>query len=51
VDRAQAAGDAARDEERSFVLMYLRDFAHPDGLLPPEFDALVRDSFGEAALR
>ena len=49
VAREQAVGDAARDEERSFLLMYLREFAEPDGLLPPEFDLLVRDSFGEAA--
>jgi hypothetical protein len=51
IARAHAIGDAARDEERSFLLMYLRDFADPDGLLSPEFDALVRESFGEAALR
>jgi hypothetical protein len=51
IARAQASGDAARDEERSFLLMYLRDFADPDGLLSPEFDALVRESFGEAVLR
>jgi hypothetical protein len=51
IARAQAIGDAKRDEERSFLLMYLRDFADPDGLLSPEFDALVRESFGEAALR
>lgn len=50
IAREQAAGDAARDEERSFLLMYLRDFAAPDGLLPAEFDALVRDSFGAAVL-
>jgi hypothetical protein len=39
--------DGARDEERSFLLMYLRDFAGPDGLLPIDFDGLVRDSFGD----
>jgi hypothetical protein len=27
--------------------MYLRDFADADGELPIDFDALVRDSFGE----
>jgi hypothetical protein len=36
-----------RDEERSFLLMYLRDFAGADGVLPVDFDALVRDSFGD----
>ena len=45
--RAHAGGDEARDEERSFLLMYLRDFAGPDGLLPIDFDGLVRDSFGD----
>jgi hypothetical protein len=27
--------------------MYLRDFANPDGALPVDFDALVRDSFSD----
>jgi hypothetical protein len=45
--REHAGADAARDEERSFLLMYLRDFAGPDGLLPIDFDGLVRDSFGD----
>ena len=45
--RDAAGEDAQRDEERSFLLMYLRDFAGPDGSLPTSFDALVRDSFGE----
>jgi hypothetical protein len=44
----QAAGaDMVVDEERSFLLMYLREFAGPDGSLPADFDGLVRDSFGE----
>jgi hypothetical protein len=44
----QAAGaDTVVDEERSFLLMYLREFAGPDGSLPADFDGLVRDSFGE----
>jgi hypothetical protein len=45
--RAAAGTDAALDEERSFLLMYLREFAGPDGALPVDFDGLVRDSFGE----
>jgi hypothetical protein len=45
--REAAGGDVARDEERTFLLMYLREFAGPDGLLPVDFDSLVRDSFGE----
>jgi hypothetical protein len=44
--RAHAGGDPAVDEERTYLLMYLRDFAGPDGLLPVDFDALVRQSFG-----
>jgi hypothetical protein len=38
---------APEDEELSFLLMYLREFAGPDGLLPVDFDSLVRDSFGD----
>jgi hypothetical protein len=45
--REHSGADAARDEERTFLLMYLREFAGPDGLLPVDFDRLVRDSFGE----
>ena len=45
--RASAGRDAVRDEERTFLLMYLREFAGPDGLLPDDFDGLVRDSFGD----
>ena len=45
--RDRAGVDTVRDEERTFLLMYLREFADPDGLLPVDFDGLVRDSFGE----
>jgi len=45
--RAHAGPDPVVDEERQFLLMYLREFAEPDGLLPVDFDGLVRDSFGE----
>ena len=45
--REQSGTDVARDEERSFLLMYLREFASPDGLLPVDFDAVVRESFGD----
>jgi hypothetical protein len=45
--REHAGQDEVRDEERSFLLIYLRDFAGPDGLLPIDFDGLVRDSFGD----
>jgi hypothetical protein len=45
--RKHAGGDVAQDEERQFLLMYLREFADANGLLPVDFDGLVRDSFGE----
>ena len=45
--RAVAGDDLVRDEERSYLLVYLRDFASPDGLLPEDFDLLVRESFGD----
>jgi hypothetical protein len=45
--RDGAGDDAARDEERSLLLVYLREFADPGGELPPDFDPLVRESFGE----
>lgn len=47
LSREQAGRNETRDEERSFLLMYLRDFAGPDGMLPIDFDGLVRDSFGD----
>ena len=46
LSRERAGEDAVSDEERTFLLMYLREFAGPDGLLPVDFDGLVRDSFG-----
>jgi hypothetical protein len=46
VARDHAGGDPVADEERTFLLMYLRDFAGADGLLPADFDDLVRQSFG-----
>ena len=46
VAREHAGGDPIADEERTFLLLYLRDFAGPDGLLPVDFDDLVRQSFG-----
>jgi hypothetical protein len=39
----RAQGDT--DEERELLLIYLRDYANPDGLLPADFDTLVRESF------
>jgi hypothetical protein len=45
--RDHAGDDVARNEERSYLLMYLREFAGPDGVLPTDFDGLVRDAFGD----
>jgi len=45
--RQHAGGDAARDEERAYLLLYLREFAGADGILPADFDGLVRDAFGD----
>jgi hypothetical protein len=45
--RDNASDDLVRNEERSYLLMYLREFAGPDGILPTDFDGLVRDAFGD----
>jgi hypothetical protein len=45
--REHSGRDPIADEQRTFLLVYLRDFAGPDGLLPVDFDDLVRQSFGE----
>ena len=47
VARDHSEDDVARAEERSYLLMYLREFAGPDGVLPADFDGLVRDAFGD----
>jgi outer membrane biosynthesis protein TonB len=47
IARDQSGTDTERDEERSFLLMYLREFADADGVLPTSFDAIVRESFGD----
>jgi hypothetical protein len=45
--RDHTAADPARGEEWGYLVVYLREFARPDGALPAEFDGLVRDSFGD----
>jgi hypothetical protein len=45
--RARGGDDPVREEELGFLLVHLREFASPDGVLPLEFDSLVRESFGE----
>jgi hypothetical protein len=47
--QARGQRDDERDYERSLLLVYLREFADADGQLPPEFDELVRESFGDLA--
>jgi hypothetical protein len=47
VTRDHASDDVAKNEERAYLLMYLREFAGPDGTLPADFDGLVRDAFGD----
>lgn len=39
--------DAERNEERTLLLIQLRQFANADGALPPSFDPVVRETFGE----
>jgi hypothetical protein len=45
--RDKAGGDPAREQEWGYLVVYLREFATPDGVLPAEFDELVRESFGD----
>lgn len=41
------AGAEAVPEEWAAIFMYLREFAKSDGVLPRQFDSLVRESFPE----
>ncbi len=43
----EQAGDPVRDEEWSALFMFLREHANADGVLPIQFDDLVRESFSE----
>jgi hypothetical protein len=43
---AEEMNGDARAEERTLLLLHLREFADPSGDLPLEFDPLVRDAFG-----
>ena len=42
-----AVSDPARANERAFLVRYLAEFADADGLLPLDFDEVVRKSFGQ----
>jgi hypothetical protein len=39
-------GDPEKVEERSLLLLHLREFASAAGELPANFDPLVREAFG-----
>jgi hypothetical protein len=43
----EQAGDPLRDEEWAALFMHLRQYANADGVLPMQFDDLVRESFSE----
>jgi hypothetical protein len=45
--RERYGEDHYRDEEWLALLVYLREYASPDGMLPADFDDLIRSSFGE----
>jgi hypothetical protein len=46
IARAQSRRDPQQFEEWSYLFLHLRRFANADGMLPAEFDGLVRDYFG-----
>ena len=48
--RERVGEDPGRDEEWAALFVYLREYASPDGMLPPEFDNLIRESFGDVLL-
>ena len=45
--RERSGDDRDHAAEWGYLVVYLREFARPDGTLGTEFDALVRESFGE----
>jgi hypothetical protein len=45
---AEQLNGGPQAEERALLLLHLREFADPSGGLPPEFDRLVREAFGDA---
>jgi len=45
--RRRHGEDPYRDEEWSALFVNLREYASPDGMLPVDFDDLIRSSFGE----
>ena len=49
--RAEAREHPERRDEWAFLFVHLRQFANADGVLPTEFDSLVRESFGDVLER
>ena len=47
IAREREGSDPVRNEERAVLLMQLRQFASADGMLPPGFDGLIHEAFGE----
>jgi hypothetical protein len=47
IARQDARSHPARRDEWSYLFVHLRQFADAEGTLPREFDALVRESFGD----
>jgi hypothetical protein len=47
IEEAIRARGEEQAEELSYLLVYLREYAAPDGSLPLDFDDLVRESFGD----
>ena len=45
--RAGAQQHPERSQEWAYLLVHLRQFATPDGALPPDFEGVLRESFGE----
>lgn len=48
---ALVADDPALTEQLSYYIVYLRDYASGDGLLPASFDGLLEEVFGDLAAR
>jgi outer membrane biosynthesis protein TonB len=47
IAREMEGRDGERDQELAYLLLELRQFANADGLLPPSFDPVIREAFGQ----
>jgi len=45
IAREESREHPERRDELSYLFLHLRQYAHADGSLPPEFDGLVRETF------